>query len=345
MRILYVGTLGTWSSSLNRCDALTRLGHDVTRLDTGKLLDARPFRRIEGFLQHRTGIFVPERQVRKAAAKAAQARFDVVWINTGDFASAETLKLLRQTGGKLVLYVNDDPTGGRDKRYFQKLRSTIPLYDLCIVPRVASERDFLALGAKRVARIPFAYDEIKHAPFEHDSISPEFRSEVSFVGTWMKGENRDGFLLALAQRGVPISIWGNHYEKSEYWADVKKYWRGPGLTNRNYVAAVQGSKINIGMLSKQNRDLHTERSVEIPYIGGLLCAERTSEHVEMYRENVEAVFWSSAEECADICFALLKDADRRERIRAAGRRRVLDLGRGNESMCRAALAQLACEPA
>jgi hypothetical protein len=106
------------------------------------------------------------------------------------------------------------------------------------------------------------------------------------------------------------------------------------------VAALQGAKIALGFLSHGNRDLHTRRSVEIPYAGGLLCAERTTEHLAMYEEGIEAVFWSDVNECAAICHKLLVDDVLRERIRQQGMTRVRADGYGNESVCREILLQL-----
>ena len=63
--------------------------------------------------------------------------------------------------------------------------------------------------------------------------------------------------------------------------------------------------------------------MEIPSLGGVLCAERTPEHLALYEEDVEAVFWSSAEECARKCAELLKNDQRRLSIAAKGRERFL----------------------
>jgi spore maturation protein CgeB len=109
------------------------------------------------------------------------------------------------------------------------------------------------------------------------------------------------------------------------------------LTGRDYVAALQGSKVCLGLLSKGNRDLHTTRSLEVTFAGGVLCAERTSEHLEMYKEGVDAVFWSDAKECAEKCRELLTDNVKREMIRIAGMKRVRELKAGNENVCQAIL--------
>ena len=72
----------------------------------------------------------------------------------------------------------------------------------------------------------------------------------------------------------------------------KRRGSGPAIYGDDYLKAIQLAKVSLGLLSKGNRDLHTTRTFEIPYCGGLLCAERTSEHLQLYQEDVEAVYWS-----------------------------------------------------
>jgi hypothetical protein len=186
-----------------------------------------------------------------------------------------------------------------------------------------------------------SYDEVLHRPFERiEDIPAAFRSDIAFVGTWIRGEGRDEFLLALIERGLDIAIWGDRWQKSPRWARLRAHWRGPALAGRDYVAALQGARLALGLLSRGNRDLHTTRSAEIPYAGGLLCAERTSEHQAMYREGEEAVFWKDAEECAAVCHRLLADDALRERIRQQGMARVRQGGYGNEAVCRDILSRV-----
>jgi hypothetical protein len=153
-------------------------------------------------------------------------------------------------------------------------------------------------------------------------------------------ERRHEFMINLVNRGVPLSIWGNGWKNGPGWSKLKDYWRGPGLLGAEYAAAVQRADICLGLLSKGNRDLHTTRSSEIPFAGGLLCAERTSEHLEMYKEGEQAVFWRDEEECADVCLKLLSDRRKCAEIRRQGADRVRQLGVGNEDTCRAILADL-----
>ena len=108
---------------------------------------------------------------------------------------------------------------------------------------------------------------------------------------------------------------------------------------------LQCARLNLGLLSRDNRDNHTTRSLEIPSLGGLLCAERTAEHQSMYQEGAEALFWGDARECAELCLAALADEGRRARIARAGHERFLRDGHRNERvMQRIVDAALDAEP-
>ena len=103
---------------------------------------------------------------------------------------------------------------------------------------------------------------------------------------------------------------------------------------------VQCAKICLGLLSRENRDLHTTRSMEIPSLGSLLLAERTAEHEALYRDREEAVFWSSADECVAQARALLADDARRTAIAAAGRQRCIANGHLNEKVIARVLSEV-----
>jgi len=266
---------------------------------------------------------------------------DLIWVDGGEFIGTKSLELLKSMEVPVVLYNVDDPTGKRDGNRFQSLLKALPLYDLVVVVRKETQAECIKLGAVNTLLVSRSYDEQAHKPYENQRAIPsEFRSGIAFIGTWMRHEKRDEFLLKLIDEGLPVAIWGDRWQKSPYWNRLKIFYQGGSLSGQDYVAAIQGTKICIGMLSKGNRDLHTTRSLEIPYIGGLLCAERTSEHLHMYKENEEAVFWNDAKECAEVCKRLLANSEKREKIRLAGMQRVRKNKVGNEDICTIILNKL-----
>jgi hypothetical protein len=265
-----------------------------------------------------------------------------VWVNGGELISAKLIRTLRARFGPVVNYNNDDPFGGRDGQRWQVYLKSVPDYDLVVVMRNFNVAEARSLGAKNVLRVFMSADEIAHAP---RPLSAEDRtrwgSEVVFVGTWLP--ERGPFLLDLVKRGVPLAIYGDRWFKAAEWPRLKEFWRGPGLyAADDYAKAIQCAKICLGLLSKGNRDLHTRRSIEVPYLGSLFLGERTSEHQGLYKEDEEAMFWSDADECAEKCKALLADDKRRNRIAAAGHARCIANGLTNEHIVSQILTKLYC---
>lgn len=345
MKILYIGAATSWSTSRHRADALGRLGHQVTLADPEIKLAHVLRGRLRSALHYRSGYRLVQSNIFDWIIYLMKDRVndspDLVWINGGELLGYKAVSKLKALKCPLVLYNNDDPTGKRDGRRFDSLLNALPIYDLCVVRNLHSIPEYQKYGAKSVHRVYMSYDEVVHTPFdEFSQISEQFISDVAFVGTWIRGEGRDRFLLGLIERGLNVAIWGGRWQKAPVWSQLQPYWRGEALSGRDYVSAIQGAKISIGMLSHGNRDLHTRRSVEIPYAGGLLCAERTSEHLQLYHEGEEAVFWSDVDECAKHCHDLLANPEKRERIRLAGMKRVRNNQLGNEDICRQILAKV-----
>lgn len=330
MRILYIGTEATGTTSRHRADALRRLGHEVEIVNPVAVL---PASRLLRALHFRTGYRLLTRKVLlEVQQRVADRRYDLAWIDSGYLVSAECVRWVKTRAPFVLNYCVDDPTGPRDPSKWSTYRHSIPEYDLCVVVREWNRGEYTALGARTVMRVMMGFDEVAHAPLPLSTEDAEkWRSDVVFVGTWMP--ERGPFLAELVRRGVPLAIHGLRWEKAPEWKTLEPHWRGAFASGADYVKAIQYAKVAIGMLSKGNRDMHTTRSTEIPYIGTVFCAERTPEHLQMFREGEEALFWSSAEECAAGCAAVLQDDARRVRIAAAARAKVKSLGLGNEAVC------------
>lgn len=344
IKILYFGDSFAGSTSGMRAEALRRLGHEVELLDPHKAFNQN-LAGLGGSLNFRTGYRFLQTRIEKwldDAITKLRHKPDVVWIDMGELFGPKCLKVLKKLSCPIILYNVDDPTGKRDGMRFHSLLKAITYYDLVVVVRQETAEECKRLGAKNVLHVFRSYDEVVHKPFDSPGDIPQkFRSDVVFIGTWMRYERRDEFMLSLIESGVSVSIWGDRWQKSPLFNRLKGNWHGNALYGRDYVAAIQGSKICLGMLSKGNRDLHTTRSLEVPFAGGLLCAERTSEHLALYEENAEAVFWKNADECAAVCTNLLNNEILREQIRKQGMLKVRSLKLGHEDICRQILEHLA----
>lgn len=325
MRILYLGARS--GTCLDRARAYQRLGHDVLHLDLRALL---PTSRWVDRAVWRFGGSWLGRPVCQALQRRLQGqRFDLCHVDGGTLAGPRVLNQLRRHAEVLVNYNIDDPFGGRDGRRFTAYLQSLPLYDLAVVMRTANVAEAQACGARRVLRVHMSADEVSHAPRTLTALQRKaWHSEVLFVGTWMP--ERGPFLVRLLAQGIPLSLRGAHWQKAPEWSVLQPHWRGGPITGDDYARALQCARVNLGLLSIGNRDEHTTRSLEVPALGALLCAQRTPEHEAMYRDGIDALLWSDADECARQCRRALDDEAAAARMAASGRQRALANGHFNE---------------
>jgi spore maturation protein CgeB len=324
LKILFLGVQG--GNTLKRAKALRRLGHDVMLIDPYSLF---PFKNFVGRLIYYAGASLIESYLKKKIIPIInKSSFDVTYVDNGELVGGNVLSVLRKASPIIINYNNDDPFGPRDKKKWRLYLEAVPYYDLMAVVRAVNVSEAYSLGAKKVLQVFMAVDELD-GPRE---ITPQdrlrFPHEVLFIGTWMP--ERGPFLQRLMQAGVPLAIYGNSWQKAPEWPALQAVWQGPAIYGDDYIKAIQLAKISLGLLSKGNRDLHTTRTFEIPYCGGLLCAERTSEHLQLYQEDVEAVYWSDVDECIEKCNKYLNNDKMRVDIAEKGRIRCLRNGIFNE---------------
>lgn len=332
MKILYLGLNS--GTSRDRACAYARLGHVVTHIDLRELL---PKNRWADYATWHVSDRLPALLVHSRLTKQlAGRRFDFCHVDSGEWVDARTVRLLKSRCGTVINYNVDDPTGPRDQRRFHCYQRAVPEYDLVAVVREVNIEEVEALGAKKVVRVFRSADEVSHHPLDlTEEDHARWDSEVLFIGTWMPG--RDTFLMDLLNQGVPIAIRGARWHKAPEWPRLKQHWCGDHVEGAEYAKAIQCARVNLGLLSAENRDLHTTRSLEIPSLGGLLCAERTPEHVAMYEEGLEALFWADVAECAFACKWALKNESQRNAIAHCGRDRFLRNRHTNQHIMEALL--------
>jgi spore maturation protein CgeB len=331
MKILYLGRKD--GTSLQRILAFRRLGHDVTSLDSFGALESAPFpTHLTRKWVFKAGVFGFEHVVeRYVVAQTKGETFDMVFVDHGELLGPAAIEELRKIGKIVVNYNQDNPYVPRDGLRWRLFLKALPRYDLIATHRISSANSATRAGARRVLLVREAADEVVHRPIEmSEEDLLRFSSKVAFVGTWMP--ERGPFMLRLVERGLPLRIYGGRWKKAPEYRKLQSIIVLGNLGGDDYVKAVRGASIAIGLLSKGNEDLHTTRSLEIPAIGTLFCAERTSDHLAMYEEGEEAIFFDSPDECADLCLSLLGQPDRTAKIAEAGRKRVRQNGDFNENL-------------
>jgi spore maturation protein CgeB len=328
LKILYVAGLSPNDSSLYRLWALERLGHRVVRLNTyeyegtGTLLGKITFRLAAGPSINRLN--------RALLSAAERERPDMVWTDKMLGMEPKTLEKLRAMGIATVSYMIDNPFGTRQDPGWRLYMKDIPYYDLHVVQRDANIADYKARGARDAIKIQTAYEPTIHFPPPDGWSDADRDREVSFVGT--PYDDRAQTLAWLAQQVFGVAISGNRrsWERALPAAEFAALYREGELYLQQYREAIWRSKINLSFITWSNQDEFVHKSFEIAGCGGFLLAERSEGHMQRFREDEEAAFFTGREELAAKIARYLPDEAARTRIAEGGRVRAVRDGYHND---------------
>ncbi len=330
MRILFVGNLSPPSRSQQRFRTLSEMGHEVEGLPSVPLTVGGPGSTPPGLVQRvarRAGLPLDVTGVNRAVREAfVRAHFDVLWVEKALALTPATLRFVRRSCPPVrILGFCEDDMFARANGSFA-FRASLPQYDVLYTTKSfhTDPQELPGLGARRVVFVPKTYDPTLHRPVQvSEAERVAFGAEVGFIGTFEPERAQD--LARLAEEVAPVRVWGNGWEE---WRDRCPRLRveGRAIYGEDYVKALCATSIQLGFLRKASRDLHTDRSVEIPACGAFLLAQRTEEHRALFEEDREAVFFDSFAELADKVDFYLKHEDARQAIARRGRTRALAAG-------------------
>lgn len=272
---------------------------------------------------------------------AVAARPDVVWVELPMFLFPETLeRIRRETGTLLVCAYADDPRSPASaSRHFDR---AVPVYDVIF----ATKDEFLHRLSEAGCRYPMKFWK----GFEPERVRPVllsgeerkiYGSEVAFVGhsDVVDGRSERKVHLEALARAVPgTRIWGRSWPKAGWPTDLVESMVPRQADGDEYAKVLCGAKIAVQIPSRLNRDTHSSRSVEIPATGTMMLAERTDDHLALFEEDREAVFFFGPEELVEKARFYLKNVSARERIARSGRERCLRSGYSNLDRMRMMLA-------
>lgn len=334
-RVVYVGPRS--GTCLHRALALRELGCDVLHVQADEppsWLAAQVYR-VGNRLRYPPDVFGANRALLQAVRAH---RPQLLWVDKGRSIHVRTLRRARAacSGLRLALYSPDDMwnPGNHSRQYAR----AIPEYDLHVTTKSYNVAELRAAGARDVLFVDNAYQPDVHRPLDlTDEERRTFFAEVGFVG--MYEPDRADAMVALARAGVPVTVWSADWDVTRHaHANLRVHRRW--LEGRDYAVAVNAIRINLGFLRKVNRDLQTTRSIEIPACAGFLLAERTDEHLRLFREGEEAEFFASQEELIAKARRYLADEPARAAVAEGGRRRCLTSGYSNRERLAIVLARV-----
>ncbi len=318
-RILFVGDLNFYAKGASRLKAMEQLGATVIGLphtplggdETGTSGISLYFR-----IAWKLGIHIDTEQVNpKIRTIASIEKPDLLWIEKGNMVSPATLKAVRSVSPntRIVGYSDDDMFNPLNHtRVYVK---SLPHYDVLFVTKSynANANELPALGAKRCVMVDKAYDPDQHKPLDLSATEKEeLTADVSFIGSY--APERAEVLNFLAGNGISVAVWGNGWDGfsgASLNLAVKRHPLVNTPDDLRFTKGINAARINLGFLRKVNRDLQTDRSVEIPACGGFMLAERSDEHELLFEDGKEAVYFDgNADLLEKVRYYLANEAER-----------------------------------
>ncbi|HWW24255.1 MAG TPA: glycosyltransferase [Edaphobacter sp.] len=321
MKILYASGLSPNDSSLYRLWALERLGHQVIPFNAHDYLSPNPLIRKIAF-RLSAGPAV-NRLNRDLLSIAEREKPDLLWTDKLLSMQPRTLDRFRAMGIATISYMIDNPFGSRQDPGWRLYMKDIPHYDLHVVQRDRNIADYRSRDARDVIKIQTAYEPTIHYPPPPSWSDKDRNREVSFVGT--PYDDRAATLNKLSQSSeFQVAISGNQrsWKRALPPEAFARLYREGELFQQQYREAIWRSKINLSFLTRSNQDEFVHKSFEIAACGGFLLAERSEGHLQRFREDEEAVFFSTFDECLQKIRLYLNDEPARTRIAAAGQARA-----------------------
>lgn len=238
---------------------------------------------------------------------------DVVFIVKGVTIKPSTLKFIKARGIKSISWSNDDMFAWHNRSYWYS--KGLKYYDLVVTQKSynCDSHELPSLGAKTYFQNK-AFEPTIHKPVD-DCKAFDCVHAVVFIGA--KEQDRLEHLLYLAEHGIQVHIYGWVVKEPNPLHD-NIIIHDRFLYEDEFCAALGCSKIALNFLRKMNRDLQTSRSIEIPAVRGFMLAERTDEHMQLFKEGKEAEFFSSKEELLEKVNYYLQHDQERLAIAKAG---------------------------
>lgn len=329
MKILYAAGLSQNDSSLYRLWALERLGHEVIPFNSYEYHPRNPLVR-QIVLRYHRGAAV-SRLNRDLSAIAEREKPDVLWADKLLAMRPETLDYMRALGIATVSYMIDNPFGTRQDPGWRLYMKCIPHYDLHVVQRDKNILDYSSRGARDVIKIQTAYEPTLHFPPSAGWGDKDRDREVSFIGTpYDDRATTLSNLMKLHDINVVISGNERQWRRALSPESFSRMYREGELYQQHYREAIWRSKINLSFLTHANQDEFVHKSFEIAGCGSFLLAERSEGHLQRFREDEEAVFFSTFDELVEKIHRYLPDEAGRQRIAAAGCARAARDGYHND---------------
>lgn len=297
-------------------NAFEELGHKAEMFDWSKYLFSNTHPNRINFIKDRLLFDLVAKRINDSLKRLIKdSKFDCLLVVRGEHIFPETLLYAKKYISVIANWSSDD--------LFNKLNSSrhilnsIDKYDIHFSPRKHLKEEYINKGARAFEIIDWYY---RPETLQYTEKTSKYANNICFVGSW--SARREGILTSISSYPLTLCGWG--------W---NKKLNSSKFLNWNISAPIQMSemmnifsktKININILTIENRDRINPRNYDIAIAGGFQLSERSEAVSEVFEEDKDIVCFGSPDELASKCDYYLKNEEARKKIALAGEQKILN---------------------
>jgi spore maturation protein CgeB len=253
-------------------------------------------------------------------------RPDLFLAFKGSLVLSSTLRTLRSLGIALYNYYPDTSA----MNHSGVRTDTLTEYDCVFLGHSHLQRDFREkLGVRACSVLLHGYDPEVHRSWSLDSDEQvRYGADVTLIA--IHSPHKQSVVEQLLERrpNLNLRIWGNQWHLADGSQRLKAAIQGQAIVGSAYAKAICASKINLAIMNglvhgASVGDDTTTRTFEIPACGGFMLHERTSELLDLYKEDREVAAFDSPDELAGKVDYYLSHPIERDALARAGHDRCV----------------------
>lgn len=298
-------------------DAFSELGHDAELFDWTKFLYTAKGNGLTNRILDRLFFGKAAARINGALLKFTRDKsYDLVLVTKGVHLSPGTVAELKKRAGRTANWNPDDFFNPVNSS--AGLRASFGVYDCIYTPRRHLIPEYLSRGAKRCEFIDWYFVPRYFHPSADRAAFPGYDNDITFIGSWSK--RREALLGGL--KDFDVKVFGGSWKWAS--AGFKRRVRClPPVYNDGMRRLIERSRINLNIITRENRDTSNLRNFEIPACGGFQLSERSEEVLRLFEEGKEIACFGDGEELAAKCAFYLSDDKARAEIAANGYKKLL----------------------
>lgn len=329
-KILYIGSLNHGQTSLERMKAMEDLGYNVVSINVMRPVSIiqRAVAKILRSIDIYPDFIGLNRDIRTTIESQS---FDLVWVDKGIQIKPSLLRFIKNLQPNCHLaHLNPDDPFGKFRSGWGLFLQGLQIYDTHFVARTPNIEEYLVHGGRNVHVYDRSFSLTLHRPIRLSEADKElYGTQVGFIGSF--APEREAAIAFLIRNGIPVSVYGDGWQNRSHWNDIRPYFRGNARLGDEYVKTINGMNIALHFLRRENRDEQDSRTFEIPACGVCMIAERSPKHEELFKENIEAVFFDTHEELLSKVVYYLAHPIESQSIGSAARKRSISSGYDHHS--------------